>query len=138
MESGKIPHQLHEQPDISHRIQQVLVLKLLRLLVPKRLHERSRALARATDHIVGDHFAVLALDILHLVRNDASVNHLDQPSLNLVDLQLLVTQYTHPTVLKRFSKFTSQISRVKTHITTDVKILCVLTVGADNVRDYQY
>ena len=103
VESGEVPNQLDKQAYISHTVEEVLVLEFFWLLVTQRLNEAARAVALAADDVVGDQPTILALHILHLVAYYPPVNHLDQSTLDLVHLQLLVTQGTNPRILKRLS-----------------------------------
>lgn len=63
----EVSHQLHEELDVSHLVQQVLVPQLLRLLVADGLHVGSSAFAVFAHDGVLDHGALLALQILHLI-----------------------------------------------------------------------
>jgi len=90
VEDSKVSHQLQEESDVSHVIQEIRVLELLRHLVANCLHIHSCTVAILADQTVLDHLALDAFEILKLVADDPSMKQLNQSPFNLSLVQWIV------------------------------------------------
>ena len=64
---GKVSDELHEQIDVGHLVQQVLILQSLWFHMTIGLHEFTSTFAVLGDHRIFDHAACLTFQVLHLV-----------------------------------------------------------------------
>jgi hypothetical protein len=87
---AKVPEKAHEEPDVSHRVQQVLVLQLVRSNHSKCLLKVASAGTCRRDELVGDHLARLTPEVLHLVADHAPVKQINQAPLDAHLVQRLV------------------------------------------------
>lgn len=74
MISGKVSHQLNEQFDVSHVVQQVRVLKFLWLFKSNGLLELTSTFTISAYQGVVDHLALDTFQILDLIANYSSIH----------------------------------------------------------------
>lgn len=98
MVSSEVSHQLHEQLDVSHVVQQVLVSQLLWRGLTNGLQVLASALTVSCDNCVLDHLALLALEILELIGDKSLVNHIKKSGLNVLLVQWSFTVSAVPVV----------------------------------------
>jgi hypothetical protein len=73
VEAGEVSHQLHEELDVSHLVQEVLVSQFVWLLVANCLLVGTGALAVLAHDGVLYHLTLFALQVLHLVRDQPTI-----------------------------------------------------------------
>ena len=123
---SEVAHQGQEKPDVSHVVQQIRILKLLRQLISNGLGIHSRALTVPGYQAVLDHLALEAREILQLIAHSPSVGEFEESPLDLVSPERLLTMSAGPVVL------------LKSWITAKIKVRAGLAMLAHNVRKNQY
>lgn len=93
---GEVTQQTDKQTDVSHLVEQVGVLEAVRRLETHRLLKCASASACLRNEHVADHLALLAPNVLQLVSNNASVEKLNQPTLDVNLVQSSVAASTLP------------------------------------------
>ena len=93
---GKVSNQLHEQFDVCHLVQQILILEMLWLHIADGLGVSACALAKLAHNVVLHHVTLLALEILQLVRDKSSVHKIEKSSLNVELVKILFAIFTCP------------------------------------------
>jgi len=64
---GKVSDELHEQIDVGHLVQQVLILQSFGLHMAIGLNEFTSTFAVLSDHGIFDHMTTLTFQVLHLI-----------------------------------------------------------------------
>lgn len=87
---GKVSYELHEEVDIGHLIQEILVLEDLGLRLANCLHIRAGTLTVSAHDGIFDHIASFALQVLHLVGDQSPIDQVKQPSLDVELVELVL------------------------------------------------
>ena len=109
---SKVPHQLHEEADVSHIVQKIWVAKLLGSLVAKNLLVFSSAVTVPLDNRILYHFAFYTFEVLELVANLTSVTKVHKATFYKTFIEWTFTMLASP-----FS-----ILLVKVGITTNIHV----------------
>lgn len=134
--SGEVADKLNEKTDVGSTVEQILILKLFRLLIAKCLLKVTGASAVLADNIVVDHFAAATPYVLHLVSHYTSVDELNEAPFNQVDVQLCVAVLTSPRIFQRI--FLVHRSRIQVNVSADVKVFGILAARADDIRNDEH
>jgi len=71
--TSEVPDELHEELDVCHLVQEVLVSQFVWLLVADCLQIGTGAVAVLADDGVLHHVALFALQVLHLVGDQSAI-----------------------------------------------------------------
>lgn len=142
--AGEVPHQLHEQLDVDHVVQQVLVLQLLRWEIADCLLEAASAVAVLRHDGVLDHLALLADKVLHLILDEAPVHEIYEAALDVVPVQRVPTVWVlaapAASDLLGAVHVVREVPRVvalKARVAADVEVEAVAAAVTDDVGDDQ-
>lgn len=145
MISSEISQQRNKDLDISHLIEQVWISELLWRNISNSLDVSTSAFTVLTDSWVPNHFALLALQILHLIRNESSVGHIKKSLFNieLIDLmaadRILTSPVTSDDVILVNSLFSwfNNVFIVDKSISTKIDVRAFLALLANHIWDHQ-
>lgn len=132
---GEVAHQSHEDGDVGHLVQEILILQFVGFDVADSLLVGTSTVAILGHNRVLDHLTLLALQILHLVGNESSVDKVEEPVFDVALVQDGVTVGAQPAARDCGICVLVNEFVVQRGITADVEVAASTASRANHIWD---